>query len=420
MLMSIVSHGHLASAAHDLSVTFHKSFYNLEVVIAINSWHTVWRMHTWLYQSIGTALAALGMIYSVIAWYAMQRRRAVAPSPTSNAPPITVLKPLCGAPPDIEQCLRTCCEQRYPVFQIVCGVSDEADPSVTIVRRLQIQYPQVDLQLVVDRRQHGSNRKVSNLINMLPHARHDHFVIADSDVLVPPNHLTALVGPLLQPDVGIVTCPYRGVPRRGLWSLLGSLFINDWFIPSVRVAALTGSRSFAFGASIAIRREVLRQIGGFNAIANQLADDYRLGELTRRRGMRTILSDVVVETCVDERTLSELIRHELRWLRTIRAVRPLGYSLAGITFSLPVAALGALLASGSQPALILLAIAAFARVMLHCAGRKASATLPQLWALPLADLLGFALWCWGFATRRVHWREDRFWVARDGSVQPIP
>jgi ceramide glucosyltransferase len=202
--------------------------------------------------------------------------------------------------------------------------------------------------------------------------------------------------------------------------LLGSLFINDWFIPSVRVAALTGSRSFAFGVSIAMRRDVLRDIGGFHAIADQLADDYRLGELTRRRGLRTVLSEVVVETCVDERSLAELIRHELRWLRTIRAVRPLGYSLAGITFSLPVAGMGTLLASGAKPALALLIIAAFARVMLHCAGRRARSALSQLWALPLADMLGFALWCWGFVTRRVHWRDDCFWVARDGSVQPIP
>lgn len=388
--------------------------------MATKSWHMVWAMHTGLYLWIGNALAALGMAYSLIAWFAMQRGRKPASTPALDMPPISVLKPLCGAHPEIYECLRTCCEQNYPAFQIVCGVRDENDAAVAVVRRLQNEYPHVDLQLVVDRRQHGSNRKVSNLINMLPHADHEHLVIADSDVRVPSDHLAALIGPLLEADVGIVTCPYRGMPRRGLWSLLGSLFINDWFIPSVRVAALTGSRSFAFGVSIAMRRAVLADIGGFHAIVNQLADDYRLGELTRRRGLRTVLSDVIVETCVDERTLSDLVRHELRWLRTIRAVRPLGYSLAGITFSLPVAALGALLASGTEPALILLAIAGFARVMLHCTGRRASSAVSQLWALPLADVLGFALWCWGFVTRRVHWREDCFWVARDGSVQPMP
>jgi ceramide glucosyltransferase len=373
-------------------------------------------MHLWL----GVLLAGLGMSYSLIAWLAVLGRRNGTRTLPPDAPPITVLRPLCGADPEIYECLRTSCVQTYPVFQIVCGVRDEYDGAVAVVRRLQMEFPSVDLQLVIDSRQHGNNRKVSNLINMLPHARYEHLVIADSDVRVPHDHLAALIGPLLQPDVGIVTCSYRGKPRGGIWSLLGSLFINDWFIPSVRVAALTGSRAFAFGVSIAIRCDVLKTIGGFNSIADQLADDYRLGELTRRRGLRTVLSDIMVETCVDERTFSQLVRHELRWLRTIRAVRPLGYSLAGITFSLPVSALGALIASGARPALALLAIAAFARVMLHCAGRGARSALSQLWALPLADGLGFTLWCWGFATRRVHWRQDRFWVARDGSVQPIP
>jgi len=403
------------------NVTFHRSFTAaLRFAVVVKSWHIATDMHSWWHIWIGTALAAAGMTYTLVAWFAVQTRSRKTAATARGMPPASVLKPLCGADPELYECLRTCCEQDYPAFQIICGVRDERDPAVAVVRRLQCDFPDVDLQLIVDRRQHGENRKVSNLINMLPHARYDHLVIADSDVRVPRDHLAAVTAPLLDPDVGIVTCPYRGQPRSGLWSLLGSLFINDWFIPSVRVAALAGSRSFAFGVTIAMRREVLQAIGGFDSIADQLADDYRLGQLTRRRGLRTVLSDVVVETCVDERTLPQLIRHELRWLRTIRTVRPLGYALAGITFSLPVAALGVLLASGAKPALLLLAIATIARVMLHCAGRRKSSALSQLWALPLADVLGFTLWCWGFATRRVHWRQDRFWVARDGSVQPIP
>jgi ceramide glucosyltransferase len=139
--------------------------------------------------------------------------------------------------------------------------------------------------------------------------------------------------------------------------------------------------------------------------------------------LRTVLSDVVVETPVNERNLLDLIRHELRWLRTIRTVRPTGYSLAGVTFSVPVAALGVMLASGGRLAWTALGVAALARVMLHCTGRRSAPALEQIgqiWALPLADVLGFALWCWGFVTRQVHWRQDRFWIARDGSVQPIP
>jgi ceramide glucosyltransferase len=155
------------------------------------------------------------------------------------------------------------------------------------------------------------------------------------------------------------------------------------------------------------------------SIADQLADDYRLGELTRRMGLRTVLSEVVVETCVDERSLGDLVRHELRWLRTIRAVRPFGHALSFITFGIPVAAVGSLLAAGAAPALAMLGITAAARVMLHLAVRKPGSALSHLLVLPLRDTLSFALWGWSFATRRVHWRDDHFQVTRDGSVEPV-
>jgi ceramide glucosyltransferase len=198
------------------------------------------------------------------------------------------------------------------------------------------------------------------------------------------------------------------------------MFINDWFIPSVRVAALYGSRAFAFGVTIALRRQVLAGIGGFAAIANQLADDYRLGELTRARGLRTVLSDVVVETCVDERSFGDLVRHELRWLRTIRAVRPLGYGLSFITFSVPVALLGCAISRGARPAIALLGVTALGRIALHLRVRGTASGITRDFAvLALREALSLALWAWGFVTRRVHWRDDRFRVTRDGSVQPV-
>jgi ceramide glucosyltransferase len=337
----------------------------------------------------------------------------------SDAPPVTVLKPLCGAEPATYECLRSFCEQDYPRFQIVFGVSDSDDPAIAVVRRLQREFPSRDLKIAIDGRQHGSSPKVSNLINMMALARYDYLVIADSDVRVTRGYLAKVVAPLLDPRVGIVTCSYRGWPRAGLWSLLGCLFINEWFTPSVRVAAMAGSRSFAFGATIAIRRHVLASIGGFMAIANQLADDYRLGELTRRMGLRTVLSEVVVETCVDERNLGELLRHELRWLRTIRAVQPVGHALSFITFGVPVAALGSLLAAGALPALTMLGITAAARLMLHSTVRKPGSALSHLLILPLRDMLSFALWGWSFATSRVRWRDEHFQVTSDGSVHPV-
>jgi ceramide glucosyltransferase len=367
----------------------------------------------------GTGLAALAMGYSMTAWLAVRQRIRSSRFSTADAPPVTVLKPLCGTEYAIYECLRSFCEQDYPQFQIVFGVAAADDPAVVVVRRLQREFPDRDLQLAIDARQHGSNPKVSNLINMLALARYDYLVIADSDVRVTRDYLAKVVAPLHDTSVGIVTCCYRGWASAGLWSLLGSMFINEWFTPSVRLAAMAGSRSFAFGATIAIRRHVLVSIGGFMAIANQLADDYRLGELTRRMGLRTVLSDVVVETCVYERNLGELLRHELRWLRTIRAIRPLGHALCFITFGIPVAALGSLLAAGAAPALVMLAITAVARVMLHATLREPRSALSHLLLLPLRDTLCFVVWSWSFVTRRVHWREDHFQVTRDGSVQMV-
>ena len=373
----------------------------------------------------GSLLAAAAMCYTVAAALAaaLAARARARPAPhmlPDHWPPVTVLKPLCGAEHELYECLRSFCDQDYPQFQMVFGVADGADPAADVVGRLQREFPRLDLKLVVDRRQHGSSRKVSNLMNMMPLARHDVLVISDSDVRVPRDYLSRIVPPLLDPDVGIVTCPYRGVPRSGLWSLLGSMFINDWFIPSVRVAALSGSRAFAFGVTIALRRQVLAGIGGFAAIANQLADDYRLGELTRARGLRTVLSDVVVETCVDERSFGDLVRHELRWLRTIRAVRPLGYGLSFITFSVPAALLGCAIAGAAWPTIVLLAVTALGRIVLHLRVRgTASGVLRDFAVLPLREALSLGLWAWGFVTSRVHWRDDRLRVTRDGSVQPV-
>jgi ceramide glucosyltransferase len=368
---------------------------------------------------IGFALAAPAMAYGVIAVIAASKRVRSAPFVIRNAPAVTILKPLCGAEPETYECLRSFCDQAYPEFQVVFGVCDSQDPVLAIVERLRREFPQRDLSLAIDRRQHGNSRKVSNLINMMPLARHDFLVLSDSDVRVQRDYLARVVAPLHDDGVGIVTCAYHGNPRRGLWPLLGSLFINEWFMPSVRVAAMAGSRAFAFGATIAVRRQVLASVGGFTSIVNQLADDYRLGELTRRLGLRTVLSEVVVETCVAELSCGDLIRHELRWLRTIRALRPLGYGFSFVTFGVPVAALGTLLAGGAAPAAAMLAVTAVARVILHLLARRQGSAPFHFMVLPFRDVLSLGLWAWSFVTRRVHWREDRYQVTRDGSVRPV-
>jgi ceramide glucosyltransferase len=371
----------------------------------------------------GFGCAALAALYTLVALIAalLRPRRGGAWPGAVALPAVTILKPLFGAEPRLYECLRSFCNQAWPHLQIVFGVRDAADPAVAVVRRLQHEFPTLDLTLVLDGTHHGSNAKVSNLINIMALAKHDYLVIVDSDIRVEPGYVQQVVAPLLDDTVGIVTCPYVGRPLPDLWSQLGAQFINGWFVPSVFVAALFGSRAFAFGATIALRRNVLDAIGGLPAIADQLADDYRLGELTRERGLRTVLSHVVVETVVEERSLADLLGHELRWLRTIKTVRPVGYSLAFVTFSLPVALLGVALAAGARLSLLALAVTALLRLAMHLywspSGERSTWT--RLWAVPLHDCALFGVFCWAFVGQRVNWGKARFHLAQDGSVSRL-
>jgi ceramide glucosyltransferase len=371
----------------------------------------------WL-VTCGYVVAFIAMAYGLVAAFAT-RRTLPSSGRGERSPPVTILKPLCGAEPETYACLRSFCRQEYPEYQIIFGIHDEADPAMAIVQRLQAEFAHLDLKVAVERRQHGSNRKVNNLISMMALARHDYLVISDCDVKVDSDYLAKLIPPLLDDGVGIVTCCYRGMPRSGIWSLLGSMYINEWFIPSVKVAALTGYRSFAFGVTIGIRREVLSRIGGFNSVSNQLADDYRLGELTRQHGLRTVLSEVEVETLVRERSASDLISHELRWRRTVRNLSPYGYGFTFVTFGLPVTALQLLLARGAAPAVAVFAITALARLLLQPNTGRPGVRVATLLLIPFRDLLHLLLWIWSFATSRVQWRNDLYRLGRDGSAEPV-
>lgn len=368
---------------------------------------------------LGYAFALAAMAYSLLCAFATRRKKPAARGGGGPRPPVSVLKPLCGAEPETYECLRSFCEQNYGEYQVVFGVCEADDAAIPVVRRLQREFPQRELILAVERRRHGSNPKVSNLINLTGFARHDLLIVSDSDVKVDTEYLARLVPSLLDPGVGLVTCGYRGVARAEIWSLLGAMYINEWFIPSVKVAALLGYRSFAFGATLAVRREVLAKIGGFHALSDQLADDYRLGELIRAQGLRTILSDVEVDTVVGERSAAALISHELRWRRTIRNLSPYGHGFSFITLGLPVTALQLLLAQGAAPAAAIFGATALARIVVHLRARPPGASPLRLLLVPLRDALHLILWIWSFASRRVQWRNDHYRVSRDGAAQPV-
>ena len=334
---------------------------------------------------------------------------------------VSVLKPLCGAEPRLYENLQTFCEQRHAHFQLVLGVSSPDDPAIAVVRRLQAAYPMHDIELAIDTRVHGSNLKVSNLINMAEHARHDVIVIADSDIAVDADYLDTVAAPLANPRVGVVTCLYVARGIGGFWPRVGALFINEWFAPSVRVAHAAGSRRFGFGATLALRRATLERIGGFEALKNCLADDYWLAEHVRALGLRTVLSRVMVSTDVIEPTFPALWQRETRWLRTIRSVNPLGFAFLFITFPTPWLVAGAWLtgslaagpldgahgwAALAGAASTVLGIAA--RLLLHLRAAHHERTFwRDLPLVPLRDMLLALQWLTGAFGSHVMWRGAR-------------
>ncbi|HEV7612975.1 MAG TPA: bacteriohopanetetrol glucosamine biosynthesis glycosyltransferase HpnI [Steroidobacteraceae bacterium] len=370
----------------------------------------------------GIATSCLAAIYAVLTVVAVLVWRAKkGPHVSRSLPAITVLKPLCGAEPGLYEHLRSFCLQDHPQFQIVFGVRDPGDPACAVVKRLAAEFASIPIELVIDPRLHGTNLKISNLINMLPYARHDVLAIADSDAFVGSDYLNCVMSPLLDPDVGLVTCLYRGTPTPRIWSRLGAMYINEWYLPSVLLAWLFGHEGYVSGQTVCLHRDTLRAIGGLQALADHLADDHRLGELVRELGLRIVLSRYVVQGEHHETSFGSLIRHELRWMRTICVLRPRSFRFLFVSFIVPLALLGIVAQSShSWATWMLFAVAVVARLVLHFVHRMGDrALLSDLWLVPARDLLICWVWCRTFFTSRVTWRGTEFDVDADGVMHPL-
>lgn len=351
---------------------------------------------------------------AVLASLRFARRPMVAPS---DGPPISVLKPLYGAEPGLYENLRSFADQDYPDFQIVLGLRDRTDAALPIARTLIDARPRRDIALVVDPHVSGSNLKVANLENMLPAARHDLIVIADSDMRVTRDYLAVVAAPLADPATGIVTCPYKAVPDGGLWSQLAALQINYSFLPGALVGDWMQVGGGCFGATLALRREVLERIGGFGRLRHELADDYRLGSAVRELGLAAVLSPYIVENRISEPSLSSLWRRELRWARTSRMMAPGGFAGSVLTHAVVLAGLAALV---SEPVAAGALLAG--SILLRWGAAAAIARwldLPRdgLWLLPLRDVLSFAVFVGSFCGRSVSWRDQLFRVEPGGRMR---
>ncbi len=380
-------------------------------------------MQAWL-DCIGfacVAAAAIGSVYALVAAVLVARARAARDVARAALPGVTVLKPLRGGEPALYENLRSFCEQAYggPV-QVVFGTEDATDDAAAVVRRIVSEQPGQDRELVLRAAAVGANPKIATLVALEPYIRHPLVVLADSDIGVPPHYLRRVVAALDAPGVGAVTCLYRGEPRAGVWSVLAAMAIDYHFLPSVVVGVAVGLARPCFGSTIALRRETLAAIGGFAAFVDHLADDHAIGEAVRANSMRVAIADVVVTHTCSERTAAELIGHELRWARTIRAVSPLGYAASVVTHPLPFALAGWALLGGVALGAASVAVALASRLVLELRVDHTLGSPSKRWRLgPMRDLVSFAVFAASFFVNTITWRGRRYRVRADATVTAI-
>jgi ceramide glucosyltransferase len=382
-------------------------------------------------EAITTLLTLAGLAYLLLAlWSARDfvhhwQRRSLD---VGHTPDVTILKPVKGIDHRMYAGLVSHCQQQYAGnFEIIFGVSNLDDPAAAEIERLRADFPDIAIRLVECRERLGTSSKVSNLVQMLRHARYEHILINDSDICVTPHYLTRVMACFADPHVGMVTAPYIGRtaesgPGLTLWSRLEALGISTDFFPGVLTARkLEGGIRFGLGSTLATSKAALAKAGGLEPLVEYLADDYEMGERIANAGYRVELCSEVVETTVPAYQFGGFCDHQLRWARSTRDSRKFGYLGLGITYALPWAMMTCIASGLALWSLSLLSVVLLARVAVALSVGvgvlRDGQVLRDLYLLPLRDLFGLGFWAWSFAGDTVVWRGELFHL-RDGRITP--
>jgi ceramide glucosyltransferase len=368
------------------------------------------------------AFIVASWLYSLVAWfltYLFFRKRSVPDA--ACAPPVSILKPIRGLDAGLFENLASFCQQDYPEFELVLGVADPVDPAIPIIERVRRAFPASNIRISVAETM-GANHKASLLHHVVAQASHEILVISDSDMRVTPDYLRRVVAPLADPDIGLVTCPYRGAEPHSLAARLEALHMGATFLPAVLVARQFLAMRFALGATMALRRSDLNRLGGFAILADYLADDYQLGARVAALGLRVHLSDYVIACVLGATSFKEEWLREVRWSRTNRVCRPVEYPIMLLMFSTPLALVLALASHFIAPALMVVLSSMLLRWLMawavsgYTGDREVRRAI--VW-LPVRDLLSAAVWLAGLVGRHVTWRGEKFLLHSDGRLEAL-
>ena len=369
-----------------------------------------------LMASISLWIFSLGYLFAGLVAISIFKNKNTFSDDKKYQPPISILKPIYGLDPEMYINLKSFCQQNYPKYQIIFGLQDVNDEALPIVKKIIKELNNVDISFIINTERHGTNHKVSNLINMCPSIKYEFMLIADSDMQVNENYLSQVIKPFDDPNTGAITCLYFGSATKKITSMLNTMFINNWFLPSVLISKMIKPIEYCLGATMIVRRSILHKIGGFEALSNHLADDYMLGKLISNIGYKIHLSNCIVKNVVEESSFKNLILHELRWARTLRRVEPYGYALTFLTDSLILSIFAgtSLYVIGNSFVLFLfpIFITLIIRVYMYSKTNEVtdSGRVGKIWLIPLRDTLTFFIRILSYAGNSVEWRKNKFAV----------
>jgi ceramide glucosyltransferase len=363
------------------------------------------------------------LVLIVAAAVRFRRRQKEELKLQAQFPAATLLKPVCGAEPELEANLASFFEQDYPNFEIIFGARDDKDPAIEVARRISARYPRVPVKFVFSGEPQWPNAKVWSLHHMYAAAANEYLVVSDSDVRVSPDYLREVVRPLLDPKIGLVTCVYRGGPARTIWSKLEALGMSVEMTAGVIVADLVEGMKFSLGPTMAMRKDSLDATGGFPALAYYCADDFVLGQEMDRLGRTVVLSTHVIEHLPYYHSFKDAVGHQVRWMRSTRFSRPAGHLGTVLTFAMPFGVLGLAAGMVSGHWAIgtgIFAWAALNRIVMSIAAGwsvvRDPYALRNAWLYPLRDLMGFCWWCASYFGSEIVWRDGRYQLQKQGRM----
>lgn len=373
--------------------------------------------------AILTFLLAGSLVYCVLVVVATRRYLSVTPPSLSSEPGVSILKPLCGHDEGLEENIQSFFEQKYQHYEIIFAVHTLSDPASAVAEKIIQEQANrgVNARVIVTGESPIPNAKAYSLNRMVREAKHDLLVMGDSDVRVEPEFLSRLAREFQNSRVGLITCPYRAVAGKSVWSRMEAVGMNTELLGGVMVARMMEGMRFALGCALAVRRDVLEAMGGFGYLQEFLAEDFVIGQRTAELGHEVVLSSAIIQHRIGSQTMLHNLAHRLRWARSTRRSRPAGYWGQIFTYPLPLALLLCVAWHAAWPVLIVtVLLRACAAVSTGIFVVHDPLIVRQWWLLPIQDLLGFGLWLAGFLGDTIVWRDRKCTVLRDGRLHVNP